>query len=189
VALPGRLQYRRIDDRTLAAGDGHVVRKGTTAKLESPIAADADDRQALLSVTAFYPETLKQSPEALRYLETRGLTHPEMIGHFKPGFANRQLGLSLPDTSPSPIKIGHGESEIGQHFLLRNGFVALEPFAGLGNGALFFLADLFIFRGRVSQSAGDRIEHYFHQVDRGGHLIGRQMIEQLPGVLYIGVHG
>ena len=40
----------------------------------------------------FYHESLKESPEALRYLETRGLTHPEMIGHFKLGYANRKLG-------------------------------------------------------------------------------------------------
>ena len=45
----------------------------------------------------FYHQTLKQSPEALRYLESRGLTHPEMIEHFQIGFANRKLGLTLPD--------------------------------------------------------------------------------------------
>ena len=46
--------------------------------------------------SSFYHETLKQSPEALRYLEARGLTHPEMVGHFRLGFANRTLGLRLP---------------------------------------------------------------------------------------------
>lgn len=45
----------------------------------------------------FYHKTLKESPEALRYLESRGLTHSEMIGHFKLGFASRKLGLMLPD--------------------------------------------------------------------------------------------
>ena len=44
---------------TTAAGDPRVIRKGTTVKLESPIAADGDDRQALLSVTGFYHDTLK----------------------------------------------------------------------------------------------------------------------------------
>jgi DNA primase len=97
VSFRHAVELLRADHPSLAAGDGHVVRKGTTAKLESPIAADADDRQALLSVTAFYHETLKESPEALRYLESRGLNHPEMVGHFRLGFANRRLGLSLPD--------------------------------------------------------------------------------------------
>jgi DNA primase len=97
VSFRHAVELLRTDHRSLSAGDGHVVRKGTTAKLESPVSADADDRQALVSVTAFYHETLKQSPEAFRYLESRGLTHPEMIDRFKLGFANRKLGLTLPD--------------------------------------------------------------------------------------------
>ena len=58
---------------------------------------DADDQVTLRNVVEFYHKTLKESPEALRYLESRGLTHSEMIGHFKLGFANRKLGLTLPD--------------------------------------------------------------------------------------------
>ncbi len=45
----------------------------------------------------YYRQTLKDSPEALAYLEQRGLTHPEVIEHFKLGLANRTLGLRLPD--------------------------------------------------------------------------------------------
>jgi DNA primase len=44
----------------------------------------------------FYHEALKESPEALRYLESRGLQHPEMIGHFKIGDANRTSAYRLP---------------------------------------------------------------------------------------------
>jgi DNA primase len=40
--------------------------------------------------------TLKESPEALAYLEQRGLVHGEVIDHFKLGFANRTLGYRLP---------------------------------------------------------------------------------------------
>ena len=77
----------------------HVVRKGTTAavKFEAPFELSADDKQVLGQVVDYYHRTLKQSPEALRYLESRGLTHPEMIDHFKLGFANRRLGYRLPD--------------------------------------------------------------------------------------------
>ena len=82
---------------SLAAGDMHVVRRGTTAKLPAPLTADADDQKALRQVVEFYHETLKESPEALRYLESRGLTNPEMLEHFKLGFANRTLGYRLPD--------------------------------------------------------------------------------------------
>jgi DNA primase len=58
--------------------------------------ADAEDAAVLADVAAYYHETLKESPEALRYLESRGLRHPEMIGRFKIGFANRTLGYRLP---------------------------------------------------------------------------------------------
>ena len=97
VSFRHAVELLRSNHPSLAAGDAHVVRKGTTVKLESPVASNADDQETLRSVVEFYHKTLKESPEALRYLETRGLTHSEMIGHFKIGFANRKLGLTLPD--------------------------------------------------------------------------------------------
>jgi DNA primase catalytic core len=55
------------------------------------------ERQALLRrVLAYYHDTLKQSPEALDYLQARGLNHPELIARFQLGYANRTLGYSLP---------------------------------------------------------------------------------------------
>jgi DNA primase len=97
VSFRHAVELLRADHPSLAASDGHVVRKGTTAKLDAPVSADADDRDALRQVVDFYHETLKESPEALRYLESRGLTHPEMIERFRIGFANRTLGYRLPD--------------------------------------------------------------------------------------------
>ncbi len=44
----------------------------------------------------YYHETLLQAPEALAYLDSRGLNDPELINHFKLGYANRTLGLRLP---------------------------------------------------------------------------------------------
>jgi DNA primase len=61
------------------------------------VSAEADDHEALKQLVAFYHETLKDSPEALRYLESRGLTHPELVERFQIGFANRTLGYRLPD--------------------------------------------------------------------------------------------
>jgi hypothetical protein len=75
------------------------------------------------------------------------------------------------------FKIGHGESEFGQHFFVRNRLVVLEPFAGFGDGALFFVADLFIFGGRICQGAGNRIEHDFEQAAHGGEFFRGQDIE------------
>ena len=82
---------------TTADGEARVVKKGTTAKLDAPVKADANDQEALRQVTAYYHETLKESPEALRYLDSRGLNDPEMLERFQLGFANRTLGYRLPD--------------------------------------------------------------------------------------------
>lgn len=69
----------------------------------SPRAAfDADDAQLLGQVADYYAATLKQSPEALAYLEARGVAGAvaaEAIDTFKLGYANRTLGLRLPERS------------------------------------------------------------------------------------------
>lgn len=74
-----------------------VVRTSTVPKLPAPVSSDADDRALLHQVIDYYHDTLKQSPEALAYLQSRGLNHPELIERFRLGFANRTLGLRLPD--------------------------------------------------------------------------------------------
>lgn len=73
------------------------VRQSTTPKLSAPVAFDADDQALLNQVIDYYHQTLKQSPEALAYLQSRGLDHLELIEHFKVGYANRTLGLRLPE--------------------------------------------------------------------------------------------
>src|SRR5215472_15402221 len=75
-----------------------VVSKGTTAavKLPAVFQIDGDDQIVLQQVLAYYQSTLKQSPEALKYLQRRSLNHPEMLDHFHLGFSNRTLGYHLP---------------------------------------------------------------------------------------------
>ncbi|MEN4793668.1 hypothetical protein ABEG93_22685, partial [Pantoea agglomerans] len=47
-----------------------------------------DDGQALLhQVTDWYHRNLLNSPDALAWLEKRGLNHPELVSHFRLGFA------------------------------------------------------------------------------------------------------
>jgi DNA primase len=72
------------------------VKISTVRKLAPPVDRTTDDAGALEQVVNYYQETLKQSPEALEYLRKRGLTDPEMLTHFRLGFANRTLGLRLP---------------------------------------------------------------------------------------------
>ncbi len=71
--------------------------RGTVRKLAAPVAFDADDAALLDQVVGYYHETLKQSPEALDYLASRGLSHPELIERFRLGYADRTLGLRLPE--------------------------------------------------------------------------------------------
>jgi DNA primase len=86
------------DDSFLAATAANTspVQKSTVPKLDAPISDDVDDQKMLQQVIIYYHDTLKQSPEALDYLQQRGLDNPELINHFKLGYANRTLGLRLP---------------------------------------------------------------------------------------------
>jgi len=72
------------------------IKKTTVPKLAAPVSEGADESTLLREVIAFYHQTLLESPEALAYLESRGLNDIELINHFKLGYANRTLGLRLP---------------------------------------------------------------------------------------------
>ena len=85
-------------DPSLAAGV-KPVKQATVPKLPAPVAVDAGEQQLLNQVVGYYHETLKTSPEALAYLKSRGIDHPEVIDRFKLGFANRTLGLRLPESN------------------------------------------------------------------------------------------
>jgi DNA primase catalytic core len=89
------------DDSALAAESlrsaGESVKRATVRVLAPPVTLDADDRALLVQVVDYYHQTLKQSPEALAYLQSRGLNHPDLVEHFKLGYANRTLGLRLPN--------------------------------------------------------------------------------------------
>lgn len=78
-------------------GDAKPLTRSTVRKLDAPLPVDADDAAALQRVVGFYHATLKQSPEALAYLQARGLTHPELIDRFQLGYANRTLAYRLPE--------------------------------------------------------------------------------------------
>jgi DNA primase len=80
-------------DPSLAAG---AAARPTVRALPAPVALDADEQTLLDQVIGYYHQTLKDSPEALAYLEARGLVHPELVERFRLGYANRTLGLRLP---------------------------------------------------------------------------------------------
>ena len=95
VSFRHAVELLREGAPSLAAG--RIVRHSSIPKLPAPVVAQADDHAALSQVVDYYHATLKASPEALAYLERRGLVHPELIDRFRLGFANRTLGLRLPE--------------------------------------------------------------------------------------------
>jgi DNA primase len=72
------------------------TKKATVPRLPPPVAYDADDQTLLAQVIDYYHERLKQTPAALDYLKKRGLGSGEALATFKLGFADRTLGLRLP---------------------------------------------------------------------------------------------
>ncbi len=97
VSFRHAVELLRADYLPLArSASGLPVKKSTVPKLAPPITRDADDYTLLLQIVGYYNEALKQSPEALKYLASRGLTNSEIVERFKLGFANRTLGYRLP---------------------------------------------------------------------------------------------
>jgi DNA primase catalytic core len=74
-----------------------AAKRSTVRTLDSPVSLDEDDAAVLGRVAAYYHATLKRTPAALAYLERRGIANAEAIGTFRLGFADRTLGLRLPD--------------------------------------------------------------------------------------------
>jgi len=62
-----------------------------------------DDAALLRAVIGFYHQTLLTSPEAIAYLDKRGLNHREAIEHFRLGYANRTLAYQLPEGKPGRV--------------------------------------------------------------------------------------
>jgi DNA primase len=79
-----------------SAGEG-AVPKAAASRVVAPLVPSADDAALLETVIAFYHQTARTAPEVLAYLSRRGLTHPELIDHFRLGYANRTLAYRLPE--------------------------------------------------------------------------------------------
>jgi DNA primase catalytic core len=81
-----------------------AVKRGRVRVLAPPVSFDADDQALLTETIGYYHERLKRSPEALEYLMRRGLNDARMIDEHRLGFADRTLGLRLPEKTR---KAGH----------------------------------------------------------------------------------
>jgi len=123
-------------DPSLAAQGVEPLKKGSQEK--TPVALDADDAELLRQTVAYYHETLKAMPEAQEYLRLRGLDHPDLIDRFQLGYANRTLGVQLPErTRQAGAQIRARLENIGliratghEHF---NGSLIVPIFDAQGN--------------------------------------------------------
>jgi hypothetical protein len=98
VSFRHAVELLRVDPSLAAtAAPAGGVKSSSVKRLPAPVEQDADDQEALRQVVAFYQSTLRESPEAMAYLESRGIADRDALDHFQLGFANRTLGLRLPD--------------------------------------------------------------------------------------------
>ncbi len=126
-------------DPSLAAGMVlDAPKRNHVRALPAPVAFDADDAALLKQTVDYYHATLKQSSEALAYLDARGIHNMYAIDHFQLGFANRTLGLRLPtrhvkagdDIRARLEKVGIYRESGHEHF---NGSLIVPIFDAAGN--------------------------------------------------------
>lgn len=73
-------------------------RPKATEQPPCPISTEMSDRELMAAVLDYYAKRLNRTdaPEAVRYLEQRGIWNEEAIARFRIGFADRSLGTLLP---------------------------------------------------------------------------------------------
>ena len=60
-----------------------------------------------------------------------------------------------------------------------------EPLARFGHVAFFLFGNRLVVKGGIGEGAGDRIEHYLHEVHNGSHLVGGQVVEHPMSLLFV----
>jgi len=116
------------------------MKRTTVRRLDNPFKPDAEDVELLDQVVDYYHERLLKTPLALEYLKSRGLYHDEAIERFRLGYADRTLGLRLPERNRKDgkairerlIKLGLLRQTGHEHF---NGSVIVPVFDEHGHVA------------------------------------------------------
>lgn len=91
-----------------------VVKIGTVKKLPCPIAADVADQTALHQVVNFYNDTLKDSPEAMAYLEKRRIGHAGAVDQFKT-YPDAARMSTPPQKRKLRVQFPHASSQHAAH--------------------------------------------------------------------------
>ena len=130
------------DGKGFTGGTDQPLKRATVPRLEAPVKPDAEDSELFAKVVDYYHERL-QSPSgtaAREYLKQRGLDDETALRAFRIGFADRTLGLRLPDknrkdgkTIRSRLqKLGIIRQSGHEHF---NGSIVLPIFSAAGGSA------------------------------------------------------
>jgi DNA primase catalytic core len=99
------ISFRHAVELLRNGSDAAAAQRGRGNRLlPAPVALDAGDQVLMNQAIRYYQERLKQTPEALAYLARRGLDDAELIERHRIGFADRTLGLRLPEKTR---KAGH----------------------------------------------------------------------------------
>jgi len=130
------------DGKGFTGGTDQPLKRATVPRLEAPVKPDAEDNELFGQVVDYYHERL-QSPSGIaarEYLKSRGLDNEAALRTFRIGFADRTLGLRLPDKNRKDgksirtrlQKIGIIRQSGHEHF---NGSIVLPIFSAAGGSA------------------------------------------------------
>jgi DNA primase catalytic core len=95
------IDFREAVDKLLAEffplEAASLVRHAAVTELSCPLDLDADDQALLNQYADFCHELFRTTAEPREYVAKRGISSDELVSHFKLGYANRTLGLRLPN--------------------------------------------------------------------------------------------
>jgi DNA primase len=95
------LDFREAVDRLLAEffplEAASLVRRAAVTELSCPLDLEADDQTLLNQYADFCHELFRTTAEPKEYAAKRCIASDELVSHFKLGYANRTLGLRLPN--------------------------------------------------------------------------------------------
>lgn len=123
------------EGRGFTATTTEPLKQATVPRLDLPFDPASDDATLMRQVVDYYHERLLKTPAALDYLRSRGLLNDEAIERHRIGFADRSLGLRLPDKNRKEgeairtrlQKLGLYRESGHEHF---NGSVVVPVFDG-----------------------------------------------------------
>ena len=141
--------------------DKTKVKRSQMTHLEPLCPSDADGQSALQSVVGFYHQNLLNNTEGMKYLEKRGLMHPELVKHFKLGLSNKTLMYRLP---AKHTKAGMAIRETLKQVGVLRQKMGVEHFAGC------LVVPVLDERGQVQEIYGRRISPKAEKNNRHWYL-------------------